>query len=176
MCVLVQGWQPCLAQVLRGVNLTNNKCNVSAERAVAGSTNESTSPSVDPSLSLTHTNTTVSVLWKLAVLSTRIDAYCERVRAHTHTILMHSHPPSINKLHQMLSANTPCKRERALHHGSAVSSQGWQLHKKAWNNLPGFHFFFRLPYKTNCDKDTQGRKERNKENKFFKTEVKVGLN
>lgn len=86
---------------------------------------------------------------------------------HTHTVLMHSHPPSINKLHQMLSANSPCKRERALHHGSAVSSQGWQLHKKAWNNLPGFPFFFRLPYKTNCDKDTQGRKERNKENKFF---------
>lgn len=75
---------------------------------------------------------------KLGVLCTHVHAYCECTRH------LNACPPSINKWHQILSANAAnslCKRERALHHGSAVSSQGWQLHKKAWNNLSGFPFF-----------------------------------
>lgn len=81
-----------------------------------------------------HTTSPFLLLeWKEVRVERRrtVKASCpERARAHTlilqvhtHTILMHARPPSINKLHQMLSANSPCKRERALHHGSAVSSR-----------------------------------------------------
>lgn len=149
MCLLKEPWQP--AQTNLPVPL----------------------PPTPPSLWHTQTHTPSPFLlleWKEVRVERRrtVKASCPerartrtyRVRAHTHTILMHARPPSINKLHQMLSANSPCKRERALHHGSAVSSQGWQLHKKAWNNLPGF---FLQALKTN-----KVRYERNKIQKKHK--------
>lgn len=129
-------------------HLTINKC-VSADWAVAGSSDEYTSP--PSSLNDTHKHTLYHPFCYWNEKKERVErrrtvkACCPEcahtcIRKCTHTILMHARPPSINKWHQMLSANSLCKRERALRYVSAVSSQGWQLHKKAWNNLPAFLF------------------------------------
>lgn len=96
------------AQVLQGVNLTSNICNVSADSAAAGSTDESTSLPLLTPLSLWHTQTHTPLPfllleWKEVRVERRrtVKASCPE-RAHTricecaHTHNLNACPPSLH--------------------------------------------------------------------------------
>lgn len=88
MCGLVQGCQPWLAQVLQGVNLMSSQCNVSAERAAAGSANESTAVSVD-----THEHGRERTV-KARCPGRTQNTHSASVRAYTHN--PNAFPPSLH--------------------------------------------------------------------------------
>lgn len=137
MCGLVQGCQPWLAQVLQGVNLMSSQCNVSAERATAGSTNESTSVSVD-----THKHCCERTVKARCPERTQ-NTHRASVHAYTHNL--NAFPPALPPLINYIRCCLLIPSEREKEH--CTMALQWAVGddsctKRQIKNMPDFPIYF----------------------------------